>query len=328
MTKEESTVFRQILTGCAKKGMTRYEMATFTGRSYSVIVSHLQRLDIDIPREWRHRTSSKRICEMAQLYKTGHTLQAIGDKYGLTRERVRQLIKRVNVVPNTIKRDIREKKREQVNKLVAQGVCKYDACKQIHLNPACVTISPEAQFTGKTVRRDLSMQRLLSNTRQVGDCLVWTRGTSPITGFPCGTYRLISTSVRIQVAVWTYHHGKPTGNIHNTCGNILCCNINHLADLNDSDVCQGRRRTHLTYTKILEVQSYFDKGLTDYEIGQRCGLAGVTIKKIRQGHIDVEKIRKRDEKYQQVREAEGSCAEIAKRFNMNSVTVWKVRNKG
>lgn len=34
---------------------------------------------------------------MANLYKTGHTLQQIGEEYGITRERVRQLIKKAGV---------------------------------------------------------------------------------------------------------------------------------------------------------------------------------------------------------------------------------------
>ncbi|GAA0415393.1 hypothetical protein GCM10008934_02930 [Virgibacillus salarius] len=48
-------------------------------------------------RPMRSPESLKREMEMAERYKNGETLQEIGDHYGLTRERVRQLINKVGV---------------------------------------------------------------------------------------------------------------------------------------------------------------------------------------------------------------------------------------
>jgi hypothetical protein len=82
------------LKGLAASGFTRQEAARELGVSFGWVNNMAHRHDIKFLRAGLIIEPPSRAKQMAALYKSGLTLQQIGDQYHITRERVRQLISR------------------------------------------------------------------------------------------------------------------------------------------------------------------------------------------------------------------------------------------
>ena len=76
----------------ADEGLTRAEVAKKFKRSYAWVVRLALKNGIEFTHAGRDLAAVDRAKEMADMYKSGATLQQIGDQFGLTRERVRQLM--------------------------------------------------------------------------------------------------------------------------------------------------------------------------------------------------------------------------------------------
>lgn len=93
-----------ILAFYASHGMTRRETADELGVQYSRISTVAKAAGIRFPRQagtGKHGRNGKvttRHDQIVALYQSGKTLQEIGDTFGVTRERIRQIL-RVNSVP-------------------------------------------------------------------------------------------------------------------------------------------------------------------------------------------------------------------------------------
>lgn len=86
------------LTEMAARGLTYNEAAAEAGVSYHYVASYARRYDLTFTLEKRGRKintrKDARSFDMRLMYEAGQTLEQIGQKYGLTRERVRQLMTR------------------------------------------------------------------------------------------------------------------------------------------------------------------------------------------------------------------------------------------
>jgi|GEM_PF-2966559 len=82
------------LMGMAEEGSTRREAAKALGVSYNTVVRYGIRHNIPFIHEKADQKAEDRATAMAAMYKGGKTLNEIGKLHGLTRERVRQLIKK------------------------------------------------------------------------------------------------------------------------------------------------------------------------------------------------------------------------------------------
>lgn len=83
------------LNDLAALGMTYVEAAAEVGAAYSCVASYVRRYKIPLRQLPRGRpcvNADARSLDMLELYKTGQTLIQIGEKYGITRERVRQIL--------------------------------------------------------------------------------------------------------------------------------------------------------------------------------------------------------------------------------------------
>lgn len=76
---------------CHERGGLLKDAATEAGVSYQVASVAARRLGLKFPHAGRIY-NDPRADSMATLYRSGRTLQQIGNQYGLTRERVRQII--------------------------------------------------------------------------------------------------------------------------------------------------------------------------------------------------------------------------------------------
>lgn len=85
------------IKACAEAGKTRQEAAQEVGLAYPTVVIYALRYGI----EFRHASAAgpidaSRTDAMASMYKSGKTLLDIGSLYGVSRERVRQLISKTH----------------------------------------------------------------------------------------------------------------------------------------------------------------------------------------------------------------------------------------
>ena len=81
-----------VLRSLAASGFTMHEAAVEADLSYAYVAKLARDEDIRFLRSGLVLQPTDRERQMAALYKSGKTLQEIGDQFGLSRERVRQLI--------------------------------------------------------------------------------------------------------------------------------------------------------------------------------------------------------------------------------------------
>lgn len=77
---------------CCDQGMTREQAAQLMGLSYLTVARLISQHGIPFVRAGKITEPNQRSIDMAALYKSGKTLLEIGAQYGITRERVRQII--------------------------------------------------------------------------------------------------------------------------------------------------------------------------------------------------------------------------------------------
>jgi hypothetical protein len=76
----------------ASDGLTRPQVAERLGLGYQAVVKYGLQAEITFSHANRKTSPTVRTRQMAAMYQSGKTLQEIGEQYGITRERVRQLI--------------------------------------------------------------------------------------------------------------------------------------------------------------------------------------------------------------------------------------------
>lgn len=83
------------LRDLAVEGKTRHECAEALALNYSVVCSLGKKLGLSFRKEWRGEkgpSDAERAVVMEGMYRAGKTLQQIGDVFGVSRERVRQVL--------------------------------------------------------------------------------------------------------------------------------------------------------------------------------------------------------------------------------------------
>lgn len=85
--------YESVIPDLAKRGKTRKEIMEITGACYPTVHRHIKQAGIKVPRHRQFGAElDKRDLRMCEMYKQGLSLREIGEKYGVTRELVRQSI--------------------------------------------------------------------------------------------------------------------------------------------------------------------------------------------------------------------------------------------
>jgi hypothetical protein len=138
-------LLREFLQAGADRGLTRAELAREAGVPLHEVYGAAKRLGVVFPAGKRGPSPGlrdpKRAEQMVALHAAGKTLEEIGDVYGVTRERVRQILKRNGVSRDDggIARRVREKKhaakhRRDMASLKKWG-CSWDEYKALSRGP-------------------------------------------------------------------------------------------------------------------------------------------------------------------------------------------------
>lgn len=88
------TIPLETMQALAERGLTRREAAKELGCSYQGLGVAARRHGVTFRHASAGLNDADRADAMVSMYRGGHTLKAIGDLYGITRERVRQVIKK------------------------------------------------------------------------------------------------------------------------------------------------------------------------------------------------------------------------------------------
>lgn len=157
--------------------------------------------------------------QWADYYVEGHTLQQAGDKFGVSRERIRQILVKLGVTDRqTWKLPPPERPPKMTHELYkARAFARFWANIDITADP--------------------------------DECWEWQGLTHKLAGYPrvSGGEKLPwreDRGVRGQVLAWYRIHGmEPTGWIMNTCRNQKCLNPNHLTDISPKEAINKYRST-------------------------------------------------------------------------------------
>lgn len=153
--KIESSVMAKLYN----KGATLVQLAGKTHLAVPVIRESLVASGVAIrPKGGFRGNSQKRAEDMSALYTEGKTLQEVGDKYGLTRERVRQILRQLGT-ESLGRRDKEEAeltaKEKKIALLYDKGTSPMEICKrrgisytELHniLKRAGITLKPKGFF--------------------------------------------------------------------------------------------------------------------------------------------------------------------------------------
>lgn len=88
--------FKDYIASGIAKGHTGYEIAMETGLAEPTVRRYAQLLGLHLPRKKRKRPDEDvaRIQEIVEMRKSGKTLDEVGKVFGITRERVRQIVRK------------------------------------------------------------------------------------------------------------------------------------------------------------------------------------------------------------------------------------------
>lgn len=120
--------YRSDIAPLAEQGKTRKEIVEITGACYLTVHRHLKQAGIKPP---RHRQFGKELdarnLRMCEMYKQGITLREIGEKYGVTRELVRQVISEFGIrgADGGIRKTSEEKKAKRMAALESRYLAKH-----------------------------------------------------------------------------------------------------------------------------------------------------------------------------------------------------------
>lgn len=188
--------------------------------------------------ELQYQTNQRDLA-MCRAYADGKTLQEVGDQYGLTRERVRQILCKNNV------KDRRLWKKPEP--------------------PKFVPLTDE-QFLARQKARFWTYVNITTNP---DECWNWLRPSTSIHPYPrySSGFRKSQRTSDIHRLAYEYTYGKPTKWVLHKCDNPRCANPNHLYEGTAKNNAQDRERNRnkngrrrLTWTEAEVIRQQIASG--------------------------------------------------------------------
>jgi len=235
-----------------------------------------------------------RNCEMCQMYLDGHTLQQVGERFGITRERVRQILVKNGVAERfTSTKAIKAQRDENWNAMMAlylKGEKRKLALRLLKLNESDLPIRKitRTQYrVHKAARFWNQVDRNGPVSEKLGTkCWEWKALVNPVSGYGRFTWERDDGRVKTQYAhrvAYEISKGRPKQWVLHWCDNVKCVNPDHLYDgtpkenCRDREVSLGGRRSRLSFEKAQEIRRQYASGVGIPQLAEAFGCCGSSV---------------------------------------------------
>ncbi len=246
------------------------------------------------------------------------SLETVGQKFGITRERVRQILK-ANGIDNRRKWKVaRCKYIAEIQDSAAadfhNGMSRQDVLVKYGLN----------EYEWKTIPHDPLVARLARFWARIEKGEHWLyKGKLDIAGYPRTNVLKAGRSAEVYRATWKLENGKDPENwLTNTCGLKLCVNPDHWADLPPKEALRNRRPARALLSQKA-VQEILESSLSRTELMAKYDRSYYTIVAVQKGNYGR---RVTDEQIREVLALKGtmSPAKISRQVSVGMVSVGRI----
>lgn len=286
-----------LLKDMASSGVTVKEASEKTGLSVNKVRGFSKQHGLKFKRPSRKTPEfidrDSRLCEM---FKTGVTLQECGDAFGLTRERVRQILNTNGISERYQWTAINSGRLNGLVELYIAGEGRDVLAETFNISRGSITRYltltgiPE-KYSSK--RRIACFWRSVNVTANPDQCWEWMGCKCP-SGYGHTSWQGKATSSH-RVAFELHFHRRPKQWVLHTCDNRLCVNPNHLYEGTPSDNAQDRdsrgRGAHqtgkifkrLNPVEVVRIKQLLGRGVTQNKIAEAFDVNIATVNKINTG---------------------------------------------
>lgn len=242
----------------ASQGKTRREIATELGTNVTYVSRLCKRHGIKAVRQERQadkrgQSTLERNEAIRAMYESGHTLQEVGNRYGMTRERVRQIIRKLG---STAVWTAHQKKTAELRPIAIEVRRLWLAGE--HLDAALdlhgMTYSELSRLLGPSTREQWKqhswnrIHRYIDKQTEphplVGTpCWLWTGSVNPVTGYGRLTW-LGENNISAHRFMYISYKGEPKQWVLHKCSVARCVNPDHLYDGTAKDNARDRDAIH------------------------------------------------------------------------------------
>lgn len=323
----------------ASDGFTTKEIAAALNIAEGSVTRYARNLGIKIthPRTKELMTRDEQICAMFRS--GGQTLQSVANEFGITRERVRQILVKYGIDERHQFTFANSGRLDEALKLYELGEDMRTIAKSCGIGyQSWIGYSKPLEITKR--RRVNRFWRMVAVTADPNKCWNWS-GCPGVSGYSRTSWNGRGKGCH-QIAYFL-HHGKWASRwtLHK-CDNPTCCNPKHLYDGTPQDNVRdrdsrgrtGKIKKRLKWDDVKKIRRLLKNGLTQHAIAAEFGVGVATINNINCGKIwkSPHRIGNRVLRTRQVLNIRRSLAggsthtALAKAFSVSPQTISRIAN--
>jgi len=244
--------FKQAAIARIREGFTIAMLAQDQGVSYNAMVGRLQQWNLKAHRQPHRNVPADRTQKIIEAYlpPDPKTLAEVGEMFGITRERVRQILAKAGVTERAHKR------RNECDALDAERRANYERMLPLYLTGKSLQAAAKElgirHWRGNPTveqKREHSLARFWGYADKQTEphpelgtpCWLWAGTINPVTGFPHGScYRILGNTSNARRTAYILTYGDTELQITTKCQQLLCVNPDHLEAVTHQE-CVRRR---------------------------------------------------------------------------------------